>query len=55
MKKIGNYIDKFDMAYAINIMKDDMLLADDNDDPLMMKSDVFYSPDDKRRISFSNK
>lgn len=34
MKRITNYSDKFDMAYSINFMKDDMLLADDNNDPL---------------------
>lgn len=34
MKRIVNYSDTYDMAYSFNIMKDDMLLADDNNDPI---------------------
>lgn len=54
MKQIGNYRDKYDMAYAINFMKDDMLLSDDNNDPIMLKSKIFYPPNEKRQIKFNN-
>ncbi|KRX04815.1 hypothetical protein PPERSA_06449 [Pseudocohnilembus persalinus] len=54
MKKIGNYMDNYEMAYSFSFNKDSLILSDDYDFPIQYQSPEFFQPDNMRQISFNN-